>query len=72
MKKGHRVIKFNQKAWLNPYVDMNTGLRIGKFVKIDFEEDFFVCYVGYVLFIYLFILFFFQIKGIYEFMSRLK
>ena len=26
-KKDHTVIKFNQKAWLNPYIDMNARLR---------------------------------------------
>ena len=34
LKKFHRVIKFNQNAWLKPYVDTNTDLR----KKIDFEK----------------------------------
>ena len=27
LKKIHRIIEFNQKAWLKPYIDMNTELR---------------------------------------------
>ena len=39
LKKVHRVIQFNQRAWLKPYIDMNTKLR--KEAKNDFEKDFF-------------------------------
>ena len=39
LKKAYRVIQFNQKAWLKPYIDMNTKLRIE--AKNDFEKDFF-------------------------------
>ena len=38
-QKIHRVIEFNQKEWLKPYIDMNTELR--KAAKIDFEKDLF-------------------------------
>ena len=35
----HRVIKFNQKAWLKPYIDMN--MRLIKEAKSEFEKDYF-------------------------------
>ena len=38
-KKVHRVIEFNQEAWLKLYIDMNTELR--KLAKNDFEKDLF-------------------------------
>ena len=39
LEKIHRVIEFNQKAWLKPYIEMNTELR--KLAKNDFEKDLF-------------------------------
>ena len=39
LKKIHRVIEFNQKEWLKPYIDMNTELR--KAAKNDFKKDLF-------------------------------
>ena len=39
LKKIHRVIEFNQEAWLKPYIYMNTELR--KAAKNDFEKDLF-------------------------------
>ena len=27
VKKEHKVIKFNQRAWLKPYIDENTKKR---------------------------------------------
>ena len=38
MKKVYRMIKFNQNAWLKPYMDINTDLR--KKAKSDSEKDF--------------------------------
>ena len=39
LKKVHGVIQFNLKAWLKPYIDMNTKLRTE--TENDFEKDFF-------------------------------
>ena len=39
LKKIHRVIEFNQEAWLKLYIDMNTELR--KLAKNDFKKDLF-------------------------------
>ena len=39
LKKVHKVIEFDQGAWLKPYINMNTDLR--KQAKNDFEKDFF-------------------------------
>ena len=39
VKKVHRIIQFNQKEWLKPYIDLNTKLRT--VVKNYFEKDFF-------------------------------
>ena len=33
------MIKFNQKAWQKPYIDINTKLR--QKAKNNFEKDFF-------------------------------
>ena len=38
-KNVHRLIKFNQKAWLEPYIDINTDLR--KAAKNNFEQNLF-------------------------------
>ena len=39
LEKVRRVIEFNQKAWLKPYIDMNTKVR--QRAKNNFEKDFF-------------------------------
>ena len=39
LKIVHRIIEFNQEAWLKPYIDMNTELK--KLAKDDFEKDLF-------------------------------
>ena len=39
LKKIHRVIEFNQKEWLKPYLNINTELW--KAAKNDFEKDLF-------------------------------
>ena len=39
LEKLNRIIKFNQTAWLNPYINMNNKLRTE--AKNDFEKDFF-------------------------------
>ena len=38
LKKIHRIIEFNQEAWLEPYIDINTKLR--KAGKNDSEKNF--------------------------------
>ena len=39
LKKVHRMVKVNQKAWLKPYINMNTKLR--QKAKHNFKKDFF-------------------------------
>ena len=39
LRKVHRVIKFNQNAWLTSNIGMNTKLRQNS--KNNFEKDFF-------------------------------
>ena len=46
-KKVHRIIKFNQEAWLKPYIEINKKLR--REAKKDSEKDFFKLMNKYVL-----------------------
>ena len=39
LRKVQRVVRFNQKAWIKSYIQMNTELR--KKAKNDFEKEFF-------------------------------
>ena len=39
LKNVQKVIKFNQNAWLKPYIDINIDQR--KKLKNDFEKYFF-------------------------------
>ena len=39
LKQVHRVIRFNQEAWLKSYIDMNAKLRTE--AKHDFENNLF-------------------------------
>ena len=39
LKKVHKGVKFQQRAWLKPWIDFNTGKR--KEAKSDFEKDMF-------------------------------
>ena len=39
LQKIHRVVKFNQSAWLKPYIEKNSKLR--QMAKNDFEKDYY-------------------------------
>ena len=39
LTKNHKVLAFEQKDWMRPYIDLNTNLRTAS--KNDFEKDFF-------------------------------
>lgn len=39
LKKIHKILKFEQRAWMKPYISLNTELR--KQATSDFEKHFF-------------------------------
>ena len=39
LKKVHKIVKFNQNAWLKPCIDMNTDLR-KKMLKMILKQIF--------------------------------
>ena len=39
LKRIHRALKFNQRPWLKPYIDLNSNMR--KKAKNDFEKNLF-------------------------------
>ena len=39
LQKIHKILKFNQKAWMKPYIDYNTNQR--KLTTSSFEKEFF-------------------------------
>ena len=41
LEKVYRMIKFNQKAWLKLYIDMNTDLKKAKKQKLILKNIFF-------------------------------
>ena len=40
MEKVHRIIKSNQKAWLKPFINMNTELRKKREQKVKSKKIF--------------------------------
>ena len=38
LKTVHKVIQFNQEAWMKPYIDMNTEYRKKKTKKMNLKK----------------------------------